>query len=735
MPSIERAAPTRRSFVTFVMAVAGGFAVGLGSSLAQSRPRPGKRVRSSRVAHELDVWVKISGTGQVVVRVSRAEMGQGIETALAQLVAEELDCDWPMVRTEMVAPGRNLKRGRVWGEFATSNSRSIRVMHAVMREAGATARAMLLEAAAMRWNVPVTELTTEAGKVRHAPTGRVTTYGRLASAASKVAPPAKTKLPLKPPAEWRIAGKRMSVLGQRRKVTGEAVYGIDVHLPGMLSAAIRAAPVPGGTLETFDATAASAMPGVERVLVVGGDAVAVVARTWWQAKVALDSVSITWTPAVHAGITNESIASYLKTGLETTEAFVGRTHGDALEALRNSSQTVEAVYTTPFLHHAALEPMNATALWQADRLEVWAPTQNAEATLRAAAEAAGLAPEHVEIHRTSIGGGFGRRLKQDAVRQAVLIAREFAGTPVKLVWSREEDFTHGHYRPVTQARLRGSLDDKGEATGLILRISGQSILASNLPRAASTQTGRDPRMFQGLHAQPGEAQMGYSIPNIFIDHAMRNTHMPVGSWRGVHTTQNGIYLECFIDELAQAARRDPLDFRRSLMRGHPLHLAVLIAAATRANWGSPAEPDVHRGIAQMMAVGSYAAAVAEVMIPADGAPRVTRVVVALDCGTVVNPQIVEAQIQGSVVMATSAVLGEEITIRAGQVVERNFDDYSVLRLADAPVVECVLVPSGEFWGGVGGAAMGAVAPAILNAIFAATGKRVRSLPLKGRRLK
>lgn len=662
--------------------------------------------------------------------VARAEMGQGSLTGLAQLAAEELDCEWDQVRVELVLPGESLGRGRAWGDFTTSNSRSIRTMHGVMREAGAAARSMLLDAAALAWNVPRGEVAAGNGKVMHTATGKSTSYGRLAEAAAKLPPPSRAALQLKPTTEWRITGKPVRALDAKPKVTGRAVYGIDVRLPGMLNAAIRAAPVAGGKLGSFDASVTLSMPGVRRVLALGDEAVAVVAESWWQANTALDKVAITWAAASDAGISSDSIANYLKTGLETADAFVGRTHGDALEAHRAAAQALEAVYSTPFLHHAALEPMTATAIWSADRVEVWAPTQNLEAALRTAADAAGLTVGQAEVHRTSVGGAFGRRLKQDAVRQAVLIARELPGVPVKLIWSRDEDTRHGHYRPVTQARLRGSLDDKGEMTGLIMRISGQSILTSNLPRAASIQTGRDPRMFQGLLAQPGEAQMGYSIPNLYIDHAMRNTHLPVGSWRGVHTTQNGVYLECFMDEMAHAAKRDPFEFRTALMKGHPLHLAVLIAAATRAGWGTPPPEGRHRGLAQMMAVGSYAAAVAEVSVSPAGGVRVHRVVVALDCGTVVNPRLVEAQMHGAVVMATSATLGEEITIREGQVVERDFDTYPILRLAEAPAVEVVLVPSGEFWGGVGGAAMGAVAPAILNAVYSATGKRIRSLPIR-----
>lgn len=735
--SMPGARPTRRSVIIATLAVAGGVAVGAvdPADAQQKGDRPRKRVPPGRTSHEVGAWLVITSDDQVVVRIARAEMGQGMLTGLAQLAAEELDCDWGRVRVEMVTPGESLKRNKPWGDFATSNSRSIRAAQAIVREAGAAARSLLIDAAAAAWNVGRQELSTQAGFVLHAPTGRSIAYGRLAEAAAKLSPLPRSPAQLRPPEQWRIAGKPLPSLNGTQKITGSAVYGIDVRLPGMLCAAIEAAPINGGKLAAFDATIATTMPGVRRVLSVGDDAVAVVAEGWWQAKSALANVAITWAPAAEEGISSESIANYLRTGLETSGAFVGRTHGDALEALRGAAQTLEAVYSTPFLHHAALEPMNATARWQPDRIEVWAPTQNAEAAQRIAAEAAGLAIEQSEVYPTSIGGAFGRRLRQDAVRQAVLIARELPGVPVKLIWSRAEDTTHGHYRPVTQARLRGGLDDKGEPVGLIMRISGQSILTSNLSRAASSQTGRDPRMFQGLHAQPGEAQMGYSIPNAYIDHAMRNTHLPVGSWRGVHTTQNGVYLECFMDEMAHAAKRDPLEFRSVLMKGHPRHLAVLIAAATRAGWGTPLPAGAGRGLAQMMAVGSYAAAVAEVTVAADGSLRVPRVVVALDCGTVVNPRLVEAQVEGSVVMAVSATLGEEITIKAGKVNEKDFDTYPVIGLADAPVVDTILVPSGEFWGGVGEAAMGAVAPALLNAVFAATGKRIRSLPLKHTKLR
>ncbi|MBS0243640.1 MAG: xanthine dehydrogenase family protein molybdopterin-binding subunit, partial [Proteobacteria bacterium] len=691
---------TRRTFLTVAAALGGGLALGVRLPGARAqRPAKGKARPRRRETWDIGAWIIIANDGSVTVRVTRSELGQGIVTGLAQLVAEELECEWSAMRTEFVEPGANLRMKRIWGDFSTSNSRTIRSMQGPMREAGAAARLMLLEAAAVGWNVDKAELSTENGVVHHKPSARSSKFADLAAAAAKLAPPDRSVIKLKPSANWTIAGRPLPSIDQRAKVDGSMVYGTDVRLPGMLSAAIRAHPVPGGKLGAFDGSAAETMPGVKRVLSVGDDAVAVVAETWWQANVALEKVAITWAPAAEVGITSESISAFLKTGLEASDAFVGRTHGDALAAIRDTAQTVEAVYATPFLHHATLEPMNATALYRPERLEVWAPTQNAEQALRTAAEAAGIAPELVEVHRTAVGGAFGRRLKQDFVRQVALIARAMPGVPVKLIWSREEDTAHGHYRPVTEARLRAGIDDKGEPTGLILRISGQSILTSNLSPTASTQPGRDPRMFQGLNAEPGESQMGYSIPSLYIDHAMRNTHIPVGSWRGVHATQNGVYLECFIDEMAYAAKRDPLEFRKGLMKGHPRHLAVLSTAAEKAGWDTPPPLDVHRGIAQMMAVGSYAAAVAEVTLR-DGELRVLKVVVALDCGTVVNPALVERQVEGQVAMAVSATLGEAITIREGHVVERNFDSYPVLRLRDMPHVEIYLVPSGEFWGGV-----------------------------------
>ena len=723
---MPRKGSTRRLILKAAAATGGGFALGIVRP-GSIGPAQARRAQAQPPDPEVTAWVQIRPDEQVVIRIARAEMGQGTATGLAQLVAEELGCDWAKVTVDYPTPGQNLARDRAWKDFVTSGSRGIRSSQEYMRTAGAAARFMLIEAAAAIWKVPSAELKAANGFISHPRSGRVASYGRLAPYAAKIPIPDPRQLRLSDSKTWKIAGKRVKRLDTPDKLTGRAVFGIDIKLPGMLSAAIKDSPVFGAKLVSFDAASVAGKAGVRHVLKVDETAVAVVADTWWQAQKALDALPVVWEESSNSNVSSETIAEQLKEGLENREAFIGTTHGDALKAIA-ASKRVEAVYSMPFLHHATLEPMNATALWTPERIEVWAPTQNAEGALKTAAEAAGLPLAQAEIYRTQIGGGFGRRTRHDYIRQAVQIARQIPGVPVKLLWSREEDTAHGFYRPVTQCRLVGGIDEKGEAAGLIMRISGQSIIASQTPNA--TQRSKDPRMFQGLFAEAGEAQIGYSIANLYIDHAMRNSPVPVGSWRGVHSTQNAIYLECFLDELAASAGRDPYDFRRGMMKSHGNHLAVLTAAADKVGWGQPAPEGVFRGLAQSMAYGSYCAAAAEVSIAGDGTANVHRVVMAIDCGQVVNPDQIEAQLEGSVAFALSALFHQEITVKNGRVVERNFDSYNVLRMSEMPAVDCVLVPSGEFWGGVGEAAIGVVAPAVLNAIFAATGKRVRTLPLR-----
>ncbi|MGE0385426.1 MAG: molybdopterin cofactor-binding domain-containing protein [Gammaproteobacteria bacterium] len=675
---------------------------------------------------EINAWVQIESDERVIIRIARSEMGQGTLTGLAQLVAEELECDWSRVTTEYPTPGANLARNRVWGDFMTGGSRGIRASQEYVRKGGAAARMMLVQAAANQFGVPASECRVERGVITHPASNRRTTYGQVAAAAAKLEPPAD--VPLKDPGAWTVAGRSVKRLDTLDKLTGKQVFGVDLKLPGMLNAAIKDCPVFGGTLKSFDPAAVQKMPGVQKVVRVGDSAVAVVADTWWRAKTALDALPIVWDEGPNASISSADIDALVASGLDAEQAVVGNQAGDVKSAIRTAAKTVEAVYSFPFQNHATMEPMTATARWTPERCEVWCPTQNGEAALAVAIEASGLRAEQCDVHKFHLGGGFGRRGQSDYVRQAIAIARQVPGTPVKLIWTRQEDMLHGYFHPTTQCRLTGALDAHGNLTGLHMRISGQSILAALMPQ--NVQNGRDPVVFQGLLPEGSEGRLGYDIANLLIDHAMRNPHIRPGFWRGVNHNQNAIYLECFIDECAHAAGRDPLEFRRALMANHPRHLAALNAAAERAGWGKPAAPGVHRGLAQIMGFGSYVAAVAEVSVSAAGKLRIHRIVAATDTGVVVNPQQVEAQVEGSFVYGLSAVLFGACTVANGRIVETNFDTYPVMRMDSMPAVETELLASGGFWGGVGEPTIAVAGPAVLNAIFAATGKRIRRLPLK-----
>jgi isoquinoline 1-oxidoreductase beta subunit len=676
---------------------------------------------------EINAWVVVKPDDTVVVRIARSEMGQGTLTGLAQMVAEELECDWAKVTTEYPTPGQNLARNRVWGNMSTGGSRGIRDSHDYVRKGGAAARIMLVQAAAQAWGVAPASCTVANSVITHAASGRTTTYGRVAEAAARLTPP--SEVPLKDPKDWKLIGKPVARLDTAAKLNGSQVYGSDLKLPGMLNAAIQDCPVFGGKLVSFDAAAVLSRKGVKRVVRVGDSAVAVVAETWWQAKTALDALPVVWDEGPHAKVSSASVAAWLKEGLDAPGAVVGNSNGNARAALASAAKRIEAVYAYPHQNHACMETMNATAVWTADKCEVWTPTQNGEAAHAAAAEAAGLPPRQVEIHKIHLGGGFGRRgAVHDWVRQAVAIAKELPGTPIKLVWSREEDMLHGKFHPVTQCKLEGGLDAQGNLVSLAMRISGQSIVAGIFPQ--NIRDGRDPVVFQGLNASGPEASIGYTIPNLLIDHAMRNPHVPPGFWRGVNLNQNAVYLECFIDELAHAAGKDPLAFRRALMANHPKHLAVLNAVAERVGWGTPAPAGVFRGLCQTMGFGSYVAACAEVSVSDAGKLTIHRIVAATDCGHAVNPQQIEAQVEGSFVYGLTAALYGECTVKDGRIEQTNFDTYPMLRMDEMPKVETIILTSGGFWGGVGEPTIAVAAPAVLNAIFAATGKRVRSLPLK-----
>ncbi|WP_439494398.1 molybdopterin cofactor-binding domain-containing protein [Bosea sp. (in: a-proteobacteria)] len=723
-PASARKGLSRRGMLAGSAAAAGafsfGFAIPFGEAQAQG------------AVPEINAWVVIHPDDKVVIRIARSEMGQGTLTGLAQLVAEELNCDWSKVTTEYPTPGQNVARNRIWGNFSTGGSRGIRESHEYVRKGGAGARTMLIQAAANEWSVPAGECTAEKSVITHKASGRSLRYGQVAAAAAKLEAP--KDVALKDPKDWIIAGKPLARLDTADKTTGAKIYGMDFKLPGMLNAAIKDCPVFGGKVKSFDAAKIKAMPGVKHVLPVGDSAVTVVANTWWQAKTALDALPIVWDEGPHAKVSSASLAEWLKEGLDAPGAVVGNQNGDVKAAIAGAARTIEAVYSYPFQNHACMETMNATALYTPEKCEVWTPTQNGEAALAATAEASGLPIAKCEAYKIDLGGGFGRRgAVHDWVRQVVAIAKQIPGTPVKLIWSREEDMLHGRFHPLTQCKMTGALDKDGNLTGLHMRISGQSIVAGIFPQ--NIQNGRDPVVFQGLNASGPEASIGYSIPNLLIDHAMRNPHVPPGFWRGVNLNQNAIYLESFIDELANAAGKDPLEFRRALMKNHPKHLAVLNAAAEKAGWGKPLPAGVFRGICQTMGFGAYVAAVAEVSVSPEGKLKIHRIVAATDPGHVVNPAQVERQIEGSFVYGLSAALYGEITIKDGRVEQENFDTYDVMRLEAMPTVETVLVPSGGFWGGVGEPTIAVAAPAVLNAIFAATGKRIRNLPLKNADLK
>uniref|UniRef100_UPI00054EA646 xanthine dehydrogenase family protein molybdopterin-binding subunit n=2 Tax=Bradyrhizobium liaoningense TaxID=43992 RepID=UPI00054EA646 len=605
-------------------------------------------------------------------------------------------------------------------------SRGIRSSQDYVRKGGATARVMLIQAAADAWKVPASECTAANSVITHTRSGRTTTYGKVAEAAAKLTPPADVKL--KDPKDWKLIGKGVKRLDTVDKTTGAMIYGIDVKLPGMLNAAIKDCPVFGGKLKSFDEAKIAGMKGVKKVVKVGDTAVAVVADTWWHAKTALEALPIVWDEGDNAKVSSASIAKWLAEGLDDAQpAYVGNKNGDAKAAIAGAAKKVEAVYSYPYQNHATMEPMNATAIYTADKCEVWCGTQNGEAAFAAVLEASGLPAEKCDVHKVMPGGGFGRRGQTDYVRQAVMIARQMPGTPVKLLWSREEDMAQGRYHPITQCKMTGAFDANNNLIALHYRLSGQSILFSLRPEAL--QNGMDPVAFQGV-AQSGDAAFGYSVPNLLIEHAMRNPHVPPGFWRGVNVNHNAIYMECFMDELAQAAGQDPLEFRRKLMGHHPKHLAVLNAVAEKIGWDTPAPQGVYRGIAQVMGYGSYVAGAAEISVTDGSKIKVHRIVASTDPGYIVNPAQVERQIAGSFVYGLSALFYGGCTVKDGKIEQTNFDTYNSMRINEMPKVESVMVPSGGFWGGVGEPTIGVAAPAVLNAYFAATGKRIRSVPLR-----
>jgi isoquinoline 1-oxidoreductase beta subunit len=716
---------SRRAFVVSSAAAGAGLSLGFHWPAAAQTP--------AGSAPEVNAWVVVQPDETCIIRVARAEMGQGTHTGLAQLVAEELECDWNKVKVQMVSPGQNLARKRIWRDMSTGGSRGVRGSQDYMRQGGAAARTVLLQAAANQWGVAVGELSVSKGVISHAASNRKTSYGKVASAAAQLPAPDPKTLTLRDPRQWKVAGKPVKRLDTAPKVMGRQNYAIDTRLPGMVYAAIQASPVFGGKLVSFDESKIKGRKGVVGAYKVDDNAVAVVADNWWRAKMALAELPIVWNEGANGQETSAGIAERLKEGLTSSNnVFADLDVGNAPQAIAGAAKRVEAVYSTPFVTHACMEPMNCTALVTNDRAEAWVASQNAEASMAALSAASGLALEKCEVHNHTLGGGFGRRGgQQDFVRQAALLAKQMPGVPVKLVWSREEDMAQDFFRPIGQCKLEAGLDAQGNLLGLQLRVSGQSINAYLSPQ--NIKDGKDRRQLQGYWAQPHDAQIGYTVANFRTEYAMRNTHVPVGPWRGVNTNQNGLYLECFMEEVAAAAGKDPLEFRRALMKNHPKHLGVLNAAADKAGWGKPLPAGVHRGIAQFMGYASYTAAVAEVSVKGEEV-RVLRLVLATNCGHAVNPDQIAAQVEGSVAYGFDT-LQSQASVANGRIVETNFDRYPIARLRQLPRIETVIAPTFDFWGGVGEPTICVVAPAILNAIFAATGKPVRNLPLKNHGLR
>ena len=561
--------------------------------------------------------------------------------------------------------------------------------------------------------------------ITHRPSGRTITFGRIAAAAADIAPPAQVAL--KDPKDWTLIGTRQKRLDVADKITGRPIYAIDVQLPNMLHAAIVQCPVFKGALKSVDETKLAGVKGIRQVVKLP-DAVAVVADSWWRAKKAAELLALTWDVGDNSSVSSNTISANLHEALSAADARVGRNDGDVDRALGAAVKRIEADYEVPFLAHATMEPQNCTAHVTADLVEIWAPTQDGETALAIAADAAGVPPGKVVVHKMMLGGGFGRRgIFQDFVRQAVVIAKE-VGQPVKLVWTREEDVRHDFYRPVAAARMTAGLDANGMPVAWKIRTAGQSIIAAVSARVM--QFGVDRNFLQGLLED-----MPYDVPNYLVDFAMRNTHVPVGVWRSVNHSQNAFFKESFVDEMAYAAGADPYLFRRKLLAKKPKELAVLEAAAIHAGWDTPPPQGVFRGIALHNSQNSICAQVVEVSVAPDGKVGVHRVVSAIDPGHVVNPLTVELQTESAIVYGLAAVLYGEITIRDGRVEQANFHDYPMLRLAEMPRVETVIVASGGFWGGVGETAVPPLAPAMCNAIFSATGKRIRSLPLKNHDLR
>jgi len=710
---------SRRQFVVSTLTVAGGFTLGVGvvpAEAASLSVRPWND-DTTRYPGEINAWVVIQPDDTVIIRYGRAEMGQGSFTALPQILAEELECDWAFVKPEYASANRNVRENKVYGTLATGGSRAVRETGVIVQQAGASARERLIAAAAKRWNVPTAECEAAMSRITHKPTGRTFRFGEVAADAAAIK---LDKEPaLKRPDQYKLIGRRLERLDVPLKINGSAKYGIDLEVPGMVRAAVMKCPVFGGTLKSADESKIAARRGVLQVVKLK-DAVAVVADRTYRAQAALKALPIEWEVGATATTNSTQFRKAYLDALDQKGADA-RHDGDVDAAMARAAKVIEATYDVPIIAHAPMEPLNAIAHVQADRVDVWVGTQNADQALAFAAQASGMKPENVYVHNTFSGGGFGRRLGPDEVAQAVAISKA-VGKPVKLVWTREEEIRQGRYR--TQAAIRFKAGFAADGTAIALEMRNSAGAAN----PAGVKDGVDPQTLQGL------INAAYQLPNYRVISILKNTHVPLGPWRAPGHSQNAFFMESFIDEMAHAAGKDPVQLRRELLAHRPDFQQVLDVLVEKGDWGAPMPAGRGRGIAITEAYDSIVGMIVEVTVK-NGQVKADRVVIACDCGTVVNPRGVETQLEGGMIYGLSAALFGEITIKDGRVEQGNFDTYPVVRFKDAPKTEVYISPTpGKRWGGVGEPGATVIQPAVTNAIFAATGRRLRSLPVVGQDL-
>ncbi len=711
---------SRRQFIATALTATGGFALGVGIAGPAEAASLGVRPWGDEAKHypgEINAWIVIEPDDTVIIRYGRAEMGQGSFTALAQILTEELECDWAFVKPVYASANRNLRENKVYGSLATGGSRAVRETGEIVQQAGASARERLIAAAAKRWNVPASECSAAMSKVAHKPSGRTFRFGELAVDAAAIK--LEKEPALKKPDQYRFIGRRLARLDVPLKINGSAKYGIDLDVPGMVQAAIIKCPVFGGTVKSVDEGTITGRRGVQQVVKLK-DAVAVVADRYFRARAALDALPIEWEVGA-AGTTNS--AQFRKEYLDALDqkGVEARHDGNVDAALQTAAKVIEATYEVPIIAHAPMEPLNAIAHVQADRVDVWVGTQNADLALTFAAQASGVKPENVYIHNTFSGGGFGRRLGPDEVGQAVAVSK-VAGKPVKLIWTREEEIRQGRYRTQAAIRFKAGFAADGTAIALDMRNSAGS---SN---PGAVRNGLDPQTMQGL------VNTAYRLPNFRLTSILKNTHVPLGPWRAPGHSQNVFFIESFVDEMAHATGKDPVALRRELLAHRLDFQQVIDLLVEKGDWGKPMPRGKGRGVAVHESYDSIVGMIAEVAVT-NGEVKVERVVIACDCGVVVNPRGVETQLEGGMIYGLSAALFGEITVKNGRVEQGNFDTYPVVRYKDAPKTEVYISPTpGKRWGGVGEPGATMIQPAVTNAIFAATGKRLRSLPIRGQDL-